>query len=391
LNVPAAVSMGEADLSVLAAFGADSAIMERLQTAQLAKHLILVEAVRRRSGEEAQASFRTLAALQQDAPKQMAELLTLPQVGCWAVDSLQRLNEGRGLDLRYLNAFATGAAFHTGRPWTRAEESGTLQLPGLGTLTAHQWTPIPRIQAAAGGLKLSVRLDATDPYLTGFGPRGDADLHWWGTELKATWDILTQRHRRTAEALAKGFTTLVPLLMSDVGISMSATSGWAYGAIALSPPTDLLSFAESLVHESQHMVLGAVEDLVRLTEPDDGRRWYAPWRSDPRPLSALLQGCYASLGMAGFWRAEYRRGPARSRARAEIEFAYRRAITWETICRLASSGGLTHFGGIFVAAMRDRLRPWLDEPVSSPAEQQATRRRSEHRVRWQQLNPGHAL
>jgi hypothetical protein len=36
--------------------------------------------------------------------------------------------------------------------------------------------------------------------------------------------------------------------------------------------------------------------------PDDGHRYYVPWRDDPRPISGLLQGAYAYLGVTGFWR-----------------------------------------------------------------------------------------
>jgi hypothetical protein len=38
--------------------------------------------------------------------------------------------------------------------------------------------------------------------------------------------------------------------------------------------------------------------------PDDGQRYYAPWRADPRLASGLLQGTYAFLGVSGFWRCQ---------------------------------------------------------------------------------------
>lgn len=42
--------------------------------------------------------------------------------------------------------------------------------------------------------------------------------------------------------------------------------------------------------------------MVTLTVPDDGQRFYAPWRDDARPVSGLLQGAYAYLGLSRFWR-----------------------------------------------------------------------------------------
>jgi HEXXH motif-containing protein len=43
-----------------------------------------------------------------------------------------------------------------------------------------------------------------------------------------------------------------------------------------------------------------------MTLPESGRRCYAPWREDLRPISGFLQGTYAFLGVSGFWR---RRSP----------------------------------------------------------------------------------
>src|SRR5581483_603165 len=63
--------------------------------------------------------------------------------------------------------------------------------------------------------------------------------------------------------------------------------------------------AVTLAHELQHLKLGALLDIVTLALPDDGRRYYAPWRDDPRPLGGLLQGAYAYFGVSGFWRPHW--------------------------------------------------------------------------------------
>ena len=45
------------------------------------------------------------------------------------------------------------------------------------------------------------------------------------------------------------------------GQPVTATSGWAWGAVLLSLPPDSLAFAEALTHEFHHLVLAAVEDM----------------------------------------------------------------------------------------------------------------------------------
>ena len=43
-----------------------------------------------------------------------------------------------------------------------------------------------------------------------------------------------------------------------------------------------MTLALLLMHEFQHVKLGAVLDLYDLFDPDDKRLYHAPWRKDPR-------------------------------------------------------------------------------------------------------------
>lgn len=63
-----------------------------------------------------------------------------------------------------------------------------------------------------------------------------------------------------------------------------------------------------MAHELQQLKRSALLDVAALTEPDD-RRCYAPWRDDPRPVSGLLQGAYAFLGVSSFRRTRRRTWP----------------------------------------------------------------------------------
>ncbi len=57
---------------------------------------------------------------------------------------------------------------------------------------------------------------------------------------------------------------------------LSSSRPETFGALAMSEPPDPETCASTLTHELQHLKLCAVLDVVSLTEPDDGRRYYAP-------------------------------------------------------------------------------------------------------------------
>jgi hypothetical protein len=387
--------LSAADLSSLARGIVTSEIVHRLNAAQLAKHQLLLEAVRRKAAAAVPTppsqtlinAIEELAELQSQQPSVVNELLALPQVGSWAIACLARLRGGERPDADYLADLAAVAALRTGRKsGLPADDADETPFPGRGVVRGTRWTPVPRLCVRVDDLSLSVRLDATDPYLAMYGRRTRPDLQAWRDRLTDAWRILVRRHGTTARALAAGVTTLVPLAEPPSGPPLSAASGWAYGAVAASLPADSPALAEILVHEFQHLTLGAVEDLVALTHAGDERLWYAPWRDDPRPLSALLQGCYAFLAITEFWRAERDAGPPEHRRRAEAAFARWRRATFEAAQTLTGADGLTATGRAFAVGIRDRLEPWMEEGVSADAERDAVRICEEHRARWDRAN-----
>jgi hypothetical protein len=387
--------LSAADLSGLARGIVTPETVVRLNGAQLAKHQLLVETVRRRAAHtQPSATVATLtravellAEIQGQYPAVVNELLALPQIGSWAISCLDRMRGGERLDAGYLARLAAVAAVRAGRKRdVPAAENGRTLFPGLGVQHGTRWTPIPRLRVRAGDLGLSVHLDATDPYLGMYGRRTRPNPPEWRDRLTGAWRVLVHRHRPAAQALAVGLKTLVPLAEPMSGPPLSAASGWAYGAVAASLPADSLILAEILVHEFQHLTLGAVEDLVALTRADDKRLWYAPWRDDPRPLSALLQGCYAFLGITEFWRAERNSGPPEHSRGAEAAFARWRRATLEAAQTLHDADGLTVTGRTFAAGIRERLEPWMAEKVSADAERYAARVCAEHRARWDRTN-----
>ncbi len=154
----------------------------------------------------------------------------------------------------------------------------------------------------------------------------------------------------------------------------------------MSRQPDPYTYAATLVHEVQHLKLSALLDLVALTLPDDGRRYYAPWRADPRPASSLLQGAYAFLGVSGFWRQQRRKADEATRQRADAEFARWRAASGRVVHTLLNSGQLTPAGQDFAGQMRRVLEAWQREPVQAEAIAKARRDAERHLVRWQAEN-----
>jgi hypothetical protein len=117
-----------------------------------------------------------------------------------------------------------------------------------------------------------------------------------------------------------------------------------------------------LIHELQHLKLGALMDLTDLHHRDRRGHYHAPWRIDPRPVEALLQGTYAHLGVTDFWRMRRRDGSGSDNA-AHVEFAHSHEMTRQAIAGLAGCGELTERGAVVVAAMAQTVRTWEAEGV----------------------------
>nr|WP_262986002.1 HEXXH motif-containing putative peptide modification protein [Streptomyces sp. CBMA123] len=173
--------------------------------------------------------------------------------------------------------------------------------------------------------------------------------------MAEAWEILVRRHRRHAEAVAACVAVVVPLRPAPGGEAVSAAARRAYGAVAASLPADPVLLALALVHEFLHVQLGALLDLVPLHRPNGPAVYRAPWRPDPRPVGALLQGAYAHLGVASFWYAEAAAGVSEP-ARAEREFACWRAHTLAASATLLDCGELTLSGREFTEELARSVR-----------------------------------
>jgi uncharacterized protein len=371
-----------------------------------------------------QEGWDLLTRIDADHPQAVDTVLAYPYLRVWAAHSLERLRDGRTddacqagsltSDLSYLVGVAMAAAIHGGLParlsvpvrdgFTVLPSIGRLAVPGAdpgdtvtvesrpsdGTFTitaadgtwtitsatraldpaagpadrGWRWQPVRHLSAPG----LSVALEDTDPFRDCYGrpavPRlGEEMVTRWESQFTMAWDLIQREHSAYAPGLAAGLTAIVPLTAGEAGREVSATARHAFGAVAAALPAGHAHLALLLIHEFQHVKLGAVLDMFDLFDPADQRRFQVAWREDPRPLEGVLQGTYAHLAVTDFWRTHRHSAQGPAARTAHAQFARWRAATAEAIETLAGCGSLTPLGLTFVDGMRDSITPWLTEPV----------------------------
>jgi len=420
----------------LAAGGGGVRALHHLAAAQYSKQVLLLrgvvdtaEAFGHPQAAQARRAYDMLAAIQEQAPGDVDTVVRHPAVGAWAWRTLRALHGGGamvGAEPGRFAALVAAAAIRSRTPCTLdvPVADGAITLPSLGVATlpgrdnaavvrcavdgaavfaaggrvlvpadpdesAPGWRPLPRIVAEASGMTLRLLIDDLDPFrmpaTANAAPRLTAeDIDWWRAAVCETWTLLVRYHPATAEEIAAAIRVLTPLT-SPLDGQVSASSRETFGTVALSAPPDARSFALTLSHEVQHAKLAAVIDVVALTQPDDGRRWYAPWRDDPRPIGALLQGSYAYLGVSGFWHRQrwHEDGAA---VLAHSEFVRWQAASQFVVASLLASGQLTPAGEQFVAGMARTLGGWEDERVPPSARIIAQQGAERHLARWRLRN-----
>jgi uncharacterized protein len=174
----------------------------------------------------------------------------------------------------------------------------------------------------------------------------------WQRRLDAAMRCIAAGHPGYLPGIRAALTTVVPLRPDGAGGMRSAAARAAFGAVAVAPAADDAALAELLVHEVQHLKLGAVLDVQELFDRADRRALRVPWRPDPRPVEGALQGTYAFLAVADLWRT--RPGGA-----AVERFERYRRWTDGAAEALLRSGALTPAWGVpFVERMRATLAAW---------------------------------
>jgi uncharacterized protein len=415
-DIPAAV------FESLASGGGGPEAIRELRARRYEKHAILLrgvlDAAQSAGGERARLArqgYDLLTEVQRQHPDTAEGTILHPSVGAWALRVVRAYRSGAefpGAELGGLGAVAIAAAVRAGFPAELevAAAGEAVMLPSLGAADVGRGTVVVRnaegsteVVSAGGrvnvpaephrdapgwrGLRrvragsLDVIIDDIDPFRmpssADLSPRLSADeLGRLSAALRLAWPILEEFHPAVAAEVMAAVSVIVPLVSARGG-RVSTSSSATFGAVGLSEPPDPYWCAETFA---------ALLDIVPMTLPDNGRRYYAPWREDPRPISGLVQGAYAFLGVSAFWRRQRRSVTGTTRLRADSEFARWREATRRAIETLQSSERLTPDGSDFVRGMARTLDTWRDDPVSREALDLARDEAERHLARWQLVN-----
>ncbi|BCY13278.1 HEXXH motif domain-containing protein [Actinoplanes sp. L3-i22] len=408
-------------LTDLAAGNGGPEACRALAQAQLSKHLLLISDLLRRWTGPAAEHDRIIAAL--DAarsadPAAADRVLGSPQVGAWVTIVNRAAAQGIAApaDLAHLSSVAavTCAAAGVDTEMIIQTRDGAVSLPGLGSLTVgdraavtltitngvpavgssmaapgnDKWQPVRVLRAESRGIGIEVALDDLDLFRHGYhappAPRLPADeFARWQDLFAEAWQLLTDHLPDRAAELAAGLRVLVPL-RDDGRSSRSATIRHLFGVFGLTRPATAADLVVTMVHEFQHAKLSGLVGLEELTDPADTGRYFAPWRTDPRPLAGLVQGVYAFAGVADAWRAL---SAADGVADLAVqEFADARLFVDKSLAEVESSGALTAAGERFTGELRRFADSLLAVQLPDPVTSESDRRYAAIHQRWSAAN-----
>lgn len=378
-----------------------------------------------------------LVTAEQECPDAIRTLLDHPPLGAWAAWVLRRIHGyvhddvPIWADVGYLHAVAVAAAIRAAVRFELAVplRHGCVHLPTVGSATnvrhrdpwetvtvssgdvavrlvgsrdrfeIHEcgssdgrWRPAAGLRSnhvggGRGHPRLAVLLEDADPYRGVARPARPARLSSasrdrWQLKVDDAWAVLVETRPDMAAAMSRAMRMIVPAPAAERFRPRGASSGDAFGSAWLSEPENGLWLAEMLIHEFQHAKLGAIMHLVELFDRPGDDLFYAPWRSDPRPLAGLLHGIFAFSGVTAFWRCR-RGGPDGPQAAlADFEFALGRHQVREALDQILDRPELTAFGRRFLNGVALRIEGWLHEPVSSRSRRLALLASGAHRAGW---------
>lgn len=429
-RVPASVDGGQRHVvergyltEVAGGFGGASAVRALTQVQASISRRLLVGAAAALMPDDwsSRAAWQVLTEIDASHGEALAEALAHPYFRSWAVRI--RSSSPRGGDADYLTGIAVAAAVRAGIEIDLpvVPRQGAIHLPTLGTFRVDAGSSPIRIGTEPGVVVLragsdryaaavdgsedtaqgrwlavghvrskdfALRLEDLDPERDCYqrpvaGRLSAEDRVRWQDAFDTAWQLILSDHPAYADGLVAGLSTLTPLAPSANGHEISAAARHAPGAVAAALPASADHLALLLIHEFQHVKLGAVLDAYDLFDMGDENLYYAPWRDDPRPLEGLLQGTYAHIAVTDFWRVRRKTADGAEAEAAERHFARWRTQTAEAVEVLAGSGSLTPLGLMVADAMRTTLAPWLAEAVDQRAEAAARRSSDGHRAAYE--------
>jgi uncharacterized protein len=369
-----------ATLRAFASGYGDASQIAQLKDAQIIGRSSLIAAIGAKTAPSA--GWDLLRRIQATDPAALDSVLSHPYVRVAAVSRLAELESGA--DPADDGLLATIAAVAAVRAGTRATltvpvRDGVMYFPAIGQYAVPGLTT-STVEIADGNLEvagaervdrvrhltapgLTVALDDLDPFRDCHewpaAPRLDDErFAAWQVSFQNAWTLLREHYGEYASAIAEALSTIVPLDAPGRGRSVSSAARDAFGSVAIALPDSPATLCLLLLHEFQHVKLGAILDFVDLYDPTDDRKYRAPWREDPRPLEGLLQGTYAHIAVADFWRRRSLAPASTTTAEAARNFDDWYPKTMAAVGTLQESGALTGLGEQFVAGMRTTLESW---------------------------------
>ncbi|MFI7541671.1 aKG-HExxH-type peptide beta-hydroxylase [Actinoplanes sp. NPDC049599] len=423
----AVIKLSRPSLDALAAGGADAAGLATLRSAQLSRHLLLLRLLVEQTPErdDVRPAIELLQEAQR-ADREAAELvLGYPYVGATLTAAIRRLRarDASPTSAGTLTAVAAAAGIRAGldftvrvplpdssdvlhlptvgsarvRPGgpenpitvTRLHDRvtvGEVELPGDPELDGPGWQGLRSLDLSPGRTALDDLHAQRTPATVATADRLDpAEFERWRRLFREAVQRLSRRHDGWSWQTASLLRAVTPLPPGPPGHGISFTSRDAFGAICLTWPGDPELCCSTIVHELQHGKFNALLDVVRLVDDEGEQTEYAPWRDDPRPLTALTNGCYAFLGVTTFWAAEQTSDSGDQR-RATYEYARAHLQVSRVIDTLSDSKGFTVDGRRFVAGMRTALEKLPDPAGPGPAYRIARLVSAEHHINWRLRN-----
>jgi uncharacterized protein len=413
--------MPEAQFDALASGYGDGESLAQLSAAQQSLRRTLLRLLREElTGNAAfTAGWELLVQLDRSSPGALNEVLAHPYVRAWAercltVPGTAVTDGGHLASIAAAAAVSSGTVAEIGVPvadgYVHLPTLGRLRVGGAGpaVLTVRgaaafevrattgrwrvdvgagtadpDWEPVRLLRAG----DRTVRLEDTDPFRDCHEwPPAErltaAEAAAWQAQFAQAWSLIEGTYPAYADGIAAGLSVLTPLANEAADREISATARSAFGAVAIARPATGADLALLVIHEFQHVKLGAIIDMFDLYSQTENGLFFAPWREEPRPLGALLQGTYAHLAVTDFWRLRRHALGGQAAADAAERFARWRMLTAEAANTLLSTGALTPLGIRFVQGMNATVGGWLGERVSEEAEAAARRWAAECRERW---------
>ncbi|MFR9774426.1 aKG-HExxH-type peptide beta-hydroxylase, partial [Nocardia sp. SC052] len=108
----------------------------------------------------------------------------------------------------------------------------------------------------------------------------EAEVERWQRAFATGIDFIRDHMPAYAPGILTGLNTVMPM-QPDPGYDRSASARLAFGAVGMALRPEQDSLALLLVHEFQHVKMGAILDMFELYDLSDRElRYYAPWRPD---------------------------------------------------------------------------------------------------------------